>query len=170
MEKKMADREENPFEIQLLNYITNNEPVDTIRAFIKSYPETLTRKIDYPEYKPIFYIACSKLAKTINPNIVEALIESGANLYHTDKLHYDKEALHFATLGGNAKILQIIIKSLKPDKINSLSNENTALNLLIKEGNSEDSDFIECIQFLIHAGILILIIIIIIYYISKYTR
>ncbi|KAF2905466.1 hypothetical protein ILUMI_00709 [Ignelater luminosus] len=140
-----------PPEIQLLDYVKTNQPVYKIQSFIIDNPEALTKIVGHPYDKPILYIACNELANTVTPEIVETLIKSGANLYYSDELHNYKEALHFAALGGNPQILQVIIRRLKLGKINSLSSGNTALNLLIKEGDPENSDFNECVRQLIRA-------------------
>ncbi|KAF2905465.1 hypothetical protein ILUMI_00708 [Ignelater luminosus] len=149
---EITDISQQP-ELQLLDYVRTNQAVHKVRRFIIDNPETLTKVIGHPFNKPVLYIACNELAHAVTPEIVETLVKAGANLYYSDELHNYKQALHFAALGGNSQILQVIIRRLKLGKINSLSNGNTALNLLIKEGDSRNPDFNVCIKLLIQANI-----------------
>ncbi|KAF2900039.1 hypothetical protein ILUMI_06143 [Ignelater luminosus] len=151
--RKESDKNGKSSAMQLLHYVTNNEPISKIEDFISDNPEALTKLTGHPFNKPILYVVCHELANTVNLEYVKMLIKSGADLYYADQLHNYKQALHFATLGGNPQILQIIIGSLRYGDINLLSDGNTALNLLIKEGDSKNPDFFKCVKLLIQADI-----------------
>lgn len=141
-----------PPETQLLEYVRTNH-VPKIRSLLAENPEVINSIIGHPFDKPILHIACNEFADRVNQQTVESLVELGADLYFSDEVHNHKEALHFAALGGNPKLLQTIVNNVKPEKINSLSGGNTALNLLIKEGDSTNPNFVECVRILVRAGV-----------------
>ncbi|KAK4886891.1 hypothetical protein RN001_003162 [Aquatica leii] len=142
-----------PPEVQLLEYVkSNNTP--KIKSFVTENPDSVNAIVGHPYDKPVLYIACYELANETRPDTIKTLINLGANLYWTEDVHNYMEALHFATLGGNPNILKVIIDKIIYGKINSqTSNNNTALNLLIKEGNFLLGNYVECLRMLLQADI-----------------
>ncbi|KAK5643114.1 hypothetical protein RI129_006959 [Pyrocoelia pectoralis] len=139
-----------PPELQLLEYVKANNSAK-IRSFVSENSDSLHTVIGHPYDKPILYIACCELANEIRSETIETLIQLGASLHHTDAVHNDMEAIHFAALGGNPKVLEVILRHLKQDEINTVtSNNNTALSLVVKEG---DGNLVECVRMLVLNGI-----------------
>ncbi|KAF5292518.1 hypothetical protein FQR65_LT01664 [Abscondita terminalis] len=127
-----------------------------ITSFVNENPESLNAIIGHPyDDKPVLYIACHDLSHQTRPDTIATLINLGANLFYTDDLHDHMEALHFAALGGNPKILKIVVDNIKDkEKINSVtSNYDTALNVLVKNGKCLEENYIECVLVLLEAGI-----------------
>lgn len=140
-------------EAQLLDCLKTNH-VPKLKSLVAENPGLVNITIGHPFDKPILHIACYEFADRVIPQTIEALIELGADLYYTDEVQNNREALHFATLGQNLNILRTIINNINPDKINSLcGGNNTALNLLIKEGDPNHSNFIDCIRLLVQSGV-----------------
>uniref|UniRef100_A0A1Y1M4Y6 Ion transport domain-containing protein n=1 Tax=Photinus pyralis TaxID=7054 RepID=A0A1Y1M4Y6_PHOPY len=144
-----------PPEVQLLEYVKANNSAK-IQSFVIENPNSVNVVIGHPYDKPILYIACYELANQIRPETIEMLVKLGAPLHHTDEVHNHMQAVHFATLGGNPKALEVILRHLKPGDINSLtSNNNSALNLVVKEGDfaNAHNGLVECVRMLVLGGI-----------------
>lgn len=145
----------SPHEL-LLDYVEKNEE-DKIRNLIEDNPELLSHIYDYPYYKPILHICCSHFKETVQPRVVEELINLGADVSFSQELDDYKEALHFAAESTRPVILETIVKHIKRQPKGNISavdkNGNTALHALIKNGETDSSNFLVCAKILIENGI-----------------
>ncbi|GJQ64923.1 pain [Trypoxylus dichotomus] len=62
------------------------------------------------------------------------------------------EPIHLAVKCQNPQLLEIIVNSIQnPDRLNATEKGSTALNLLIKYGKKETTDFMKCLRILLSA-------------------
>lgn len=140
----------------LLDSVEKND-IQKIRELVKEKPKILEHIYDYPHYTTILQICCRNFKDKVRSATVETLIHLGADVLFTQELDEYKQTLHFAAESTKPEILYTIVRELKkhPDgSINALdANGNTALHLLIKNGDSSSSGFQRCAEILVENGI-----------------
>ncbi|KAF2900040.1 hypothetical protein ILUMI_06144 [Ignelater luminosus] len=168
-------QETTPTEVQCFRYKKLKESVEENVKFISDNPgKASDNKLD--DLMKILREICTSYANEEDAQeLVEKLIRAKPDVidYPSDAINNCKRAIHYAALSENPKILKVITNKIKEgheNRMNSLSNGNTALNLLIKEKkmkeeemkkegkkeadeNEETEGFIRCVDVLLTADI-----------------
>nr|XP_022901733.1 transient receptor potential cation channel protein painless-like [Onthophagus taurus] len=133
---------------QLLKAVQTNA-ISTIKTIIDENNDLINEI--YPKFqKSIVQIAVSNYSKTVSKETVSCLIELGADLYLNVSDNNNQQTVHFAVLGQNPTILKTIVNKLGKNRINDVTKmKETALHLLIRDGDGKSKDFENCLDVLL---------------------
>ncbi|XP_076274203.1 transient receptor potential cation channel protein painless-like isoform X2 [Rhynchophorus ferrugineus] len=137
---------------ELLDIILSNKDSrrdqSRIKEIIESYPDLLSNRYSIQCSNTPLLIACSNPG--VKPEVIKTLLGLGADLM--ERRCDDWQALHCAANNARLDILKLLLDK-NGNIINNLAEEQNALQILVRYGDSNSTDFYNCADLLVKKGI-----------------